>query len=487
MAPWAVGVLVRVRVQKADGTLVDISADVRTIDRGEPVHAVRGRQNEIDALPPGSLTLVIDNARGDYTPGRSAAPCELTANMPVFVDEGIGYRTLPVFTGLLQVPDAVEQIEGVDNLITVTAIDRKAALDNGRKFISTLAEYIMAATPGTLRHYYPLNEPAAPFRDVIGGGAPFDLVATETTLANPMTTGQGKYTPTGGVQAPGDDIRGIAFDPAMSPGGGFGFDTMARAFMLSATFATAASPSGAIAVPAGSPLTLIAWINLPDEWDNENLFSFGLTDSIALRNQVTVATLTRNLRHSTLGADMGLLAGTVVDAIGGGMAGSAKSATIFAGTQTSLVPFALQITHGPNAIKVWVGNSEFVGAAPTGVLASPQYVDGFTLGPFEGSIAHFQVHVGAYTRANFLAQFQAGQLGLTGQRTDERIATILGYAAGDNPAVLDEGSTFMQVARLAGKTPGQAIDNAVTTERGRYFIGPDGVGRFHARTRAYNL
>lgn len=487
MAPWAVGVLVRVRVQKADGTLVDISSDVRTIERASPLSAKRGRQNELDAIQPGNLTFVLDNSSGDYTPGRSAASCELTLNMPVFVDETIGYKTFATFTGLLQVPDTVEQLEGVDNLITVTAIDRQQALAGGRKFISTLAEFIMTATPSTLRHYYPLTETTAPFRDVVGAGAPFEIVATETSLANPTTTGQGEYTAAGGVQAPGDDARGVAFEPAVSSAGGFGFDTMARAFTLSASFATAASPSGAVAVPAGEPLTIIAWLNLPDEFDDQSLFTFTLSDSMTLPTQVTAATLSRNLRHSSLGADLGLLTGTVIDAIGGGLAGSAKSPSIFSGTQTSLVPFALQITHSPNAIKVWVGSSEFTGSAPSGTLASPQYVGGFALGPFEGSITHFQVHVGAYSHADFLAQYEAGQEGLAGQRTDERIATILGYAAGDNPHRLDEGSTFMQRATLAGKTPGQAIDTAVATERGRFFIGPDGIAQFHARTRAYNL
>lgn len=487
MAPWAVGVLVRVRVQKADGTLVDISADVRTVERASPLNAKRGRQNETDTIQAGNLVFVIDNSSGDYTPGRSAASCELTLNMPVFVDEGIGYRTFPVFTGLLQVPETVEQLEGIDNLITVTAVDRQQALAGGRKFISTLAEYIMTATPATLLHYYPLTETTAPFRDVVGAGAPFEVVATESSLANPMTTGQGEYTPGGGVQAPGDDVRGVAFEPATSTSGGLGFPQMARAFTLSATFATAADPSGAIVVPAGEPLTIIVWVNMPDEFDTQDIFNFGLVDSIPLQTQVTAAFLTRVVRHSSAGADLGLLEGLVVDAIGGGLAGSAKSPSIFSGTQTSLVPFALQITHGPNAIKVWVGTSEFTGSAPSGVLTSPQYCDGFNLGSLTGSMTHFQVHVGVYSHADFLAQYEAGQQGLAGQRTDERIATILAYAAGDNPHQLDEGSTFMQGARLAGKTPGQAIDNAVTTERGRYFVGPDGVHRFHARTRAYNL
>ena len=313
------------------------------------------------------------------------------------------------------------------------------------------------------------------------------MVATESSLANPMTTGQGEYTLAGGVEAPGDDLRGVAFEPATSTSGGLGFPQMARAYMLSSTFATATDPSGAIEVPAGEPLTLIAWVNMPDEFDTQDVFTFGLVDSIPLQTQVTSVFLQRVVRHATAGADLGLLEGFAIDAIGGGMSGTANSPSIFAGTQTSSVPFALQITHGPNDIKVWVGNSEFTGSTPTGTLTSPQYVDGFYLGQLTGSIAHFQVHVGAYSREDFLAQYEAGQEGLAGQRTDERIATILGYAAGDNPHQLDEGSTFMQGARLAGKTPGQAIDTAVTTERGRFFIGPDGVSRFHARTRAYNL
>jgi hypothetical protein len=480
MAPWAVGVLVRVRVQKADGTLVDISADVRTIERAAPLRAFRGRQNETDTMQPGSLTFVIDNSSGDYTPGRSAASCELMLNMPVFVDEGIGYHTIPIFTGLLQVPDSVEQLEGVDNLITVTAIDRKQALDGGRKFISTLAEFIMTATPATLLHYYPLNEPAAPFRDVVGSGAPFEVVATESSLANPMTTGQGVWTPADGVEAPGDDLRGVAFEPSTSTGGGLGFPQMARTYKLQADF----SLDQAVSFASGEPLTLIVWASMTDEFDTQHLFNFDLYDP----NNVTMSCfLTRVVRHTSAGADAGLLEGFTISA-GSGLDGSANSPSIFSGTQSSLRPFAMQITYDPNSIKVWVGDQEFTDAAPVGSPSSPQYLyTNINLGHLTGSLAHFQIHVGDYTHADFLAQYEAGQHGLAGQRTDERIATILGYAAGDNPAVLDEGSTFMQGARLAGKTPGQAIDTAVTTERGRFFIGPDGVAQFHARTRAYNL
>jgi hypothetical protein len=486
MAPWAVGVLVRVRVQKADGTIVDISEDVRTIERAEPIGSRRGRQNETDTIQPGNLQITIDNSSGNYTPGRSTASCELTLNMPVFVDEGLGYRTFPVFTGLLQVPETVEQMEGVDNLITVTAVDRQQALAGGKKFISTLAEYILSDPTGTLLHFYPLTEAAAPFRDVVGDGAPFEPETTRSSLAGP-NTGPGTYTPNGGVQASGDDVRGVAFEPATSTAGGLGFGQLASGYMLSATFATAADPSGAVQVAAGEPLTLIAWVSLTDEFDDQVVISFGLADSIQLPTQVTTATLSRVIRYVTAGADAGLLQGRTIDAIGGGMAGVASSPYLYPGTGGGIVPIAMQVTHGPNSIRVWIGNNEYVDAAPTGALASPQYVDGFTLGPITGSLTHFQVHVGSYARTDYLAQWRAGQEGLAGQRTDERIATILSYAAGDFPHRLDEGSTFMQPARLAGLTPGQAIDTAVTTERGRFFIAADGVSVFHARTRAYNL
>ncbi len=484
MAPWAVGTLVTVRVQKADGTLVDISDDVRTVERARPAAASSGRQNETEVIQPGNLVLTIDDSSGDYTPGRSTASCELTQNMPIFFTEHLGYRTFPIFTGYLQVPDAVEQLEGVDNLVTVTAVDAKALLDGGRTFISTLAEWIMYQHRGTLRQYYPLNEPAPPFLDVVGTGGGYTASETTSSLLT-TTTARPSYTPAGGVRPPGDDVQGVEFEPTMTDAGGLGFPTIVAGHILGGSSVDfTEQQQHMVQVAAGEPVTMIVWASVTDEYDTQVLLSTALYDSVFAN--ATAVSVSRTFRHASAGANAGLLEARLASA-GVALTGEALTPAIWTGTGSGVIPFGVQFTFGPNTIKLWYGREEIIGSTPSGSVSAPGYITAPLIGPLAGSVAHLQLHVGDFSHDDFLAQYEAGVNGLAGQRTDERIATILSYASGNFPADLDEGSTWMQRANLAGQKPGQVINNAVQTERGRGFVGPDGVFRFHSRVRAYNL
>jgi hypothetical protein len=140
---------------------------------------------------------------------------------------------------------------------------------------------------------------------------------------------------------------------------------------------------------------------------------------------------------------------------------------------------------------LWVGAAtaslSFGGGAP-----ASSFFEALRLSPlthWSGSIGHIQIYLNGYTYAQHLEQFRQGYQGLAYQRTDERIATVLRYASPTVaiPSALDEGSTFMQQASLAGRKPGNVIDEAVATERGRFFIDDQGISTFHSRVRSYNL
>jgi hypothetical protein len=157
-------------------------------------------------------------------------------------------------------------------------------------------------------------------------------------------------------------------------------------------------------------------------------------------------------------------------------------------------PIAIRYGYSPSVFEVWMNATRWVGT-----LSGSAPVDDTTVftgvgcsqGRLEGSVGHAQLYAGAAGDFDFTAwqaQIAAAGDGLSGQRTDERIRTILTYASSTAiPAVLDEGSTYMQRASLAGRRPGQLIDDAVATERGRFFVDGSGIATFHARTRAYNL
>lgn len=467
--------ITRAELQNAAGVWVDITDRVRFAR--EDYRAFTGRQNETDAIGAGSLVLGLDNADGLFTPGVATAALAITLGMPIRAFDVIGYRRFDVFSGALEMPDATEQLEGVDNIITVTAVDEKQLLDNGRTFVSTLAEYIMSATPTTLRNYWPLTETAAPFHDLIGSGADFTPELQTTSLLDANTAAP-TYTPAGGSSAAGDDARGVLFTPSQSLTGGFGFPTLASGWALRAQ-------SGAQFGP-GELLTIVLWISITDGNDQQYILLSSISDSTS--SQQSLVEVDRVLYHSSSGALSGLMDATIASSFGGSLnAGDAHTVLPVLNSGDAIYPIGVQLSYSPNTLKLWVGRDEIVSTAPTGTANSPQVLGDLLLGAFKGTAAHVQVHVGNFTRTDFLAQAAAGGNGLDGQRTDERIATILRYAGVTGGTALDEGSTFMQRASLAGKRPGQLIDEAVDAERGRFFVDGAGVPTFHSRVRAYNL
>jgi hypothetical protein len=453
---------------------VDITDWVRF--RRIDLSASAGRTTELEGIGPGGMSFGIDNSGGEFTPGSATASLELTLGMPIGLVEQIGYRAFNLWQGVLQLPETSEALEGVDNLVVVTAVDGKERLDNGRTFLSTLAEYVMVSP--TLVHYYPLNEDRAPFRDVYGNGPTLTPSLNRSSYADSGSMAP-VYTPNGGPAAPGDDLRGLLFKPDQSTAGGFGFPTFASGYELDSSTIT----SGMQLQP-GELLTLIIWVSITDANDYQQIMQVQLYDSGFPLTAVSTLTLDRFMFHTSLGSDAGLLH-VNVSAIGGAPAGSVRSVLPLRGTG-GVMPIGVQFSYSPNTLKMWAGRDEFVGAAPVGTLVSPFRLHFLSIGAMGGSVSHVQIHRGAFAQSDFLAQFAMGVNGLAGQRTDERVATVLSYA-GAPPSRLDLGVTYMQATGLAGKKPGAVIDEAVTTEQGRFYFDGDGVAQFHSRQRVYNV
>lgn len=473
-------------VRKATGEVVDITAYVHSVSKQSTVTAAVGRQTELDTRgQPGRLEIVLNNTTGIFTPGRTGASVQLTLGMPIWFVDTIGYKTFEVFNGFIELPETAENLEGVDNFISLTAVDRKQLLDNGRTIISTLAAHIMG-TP-TLRHYYPLVETAAPFTDAVGKGAPFVVELSRSSVVDTDTARPG-ITYGGGVQARGDDVQGVKFEPTMTSEGGFGFDIVAQGWQLVADFQSGVQSADRPRMTASDPLTLIVWLALGSTNDSQGIMSVELRDE-TLNAQIALVDVSRIMNHSTFGADAGLLAGQVIDVLGGTLDGVAMSTEKFLPSGNVMVPVGIRLTF--TSITLWLADQEFTAASVTGSPSGPQQVFGNVyLGRLLGSVAHFQIHVGDFTHDDFLAQHRVGIDGMAYDRTDERIARILRYVSPTDPipAQLDQGVTFMQRASLAGKRPGQVIDEAVDTERGRFYVDGGGISRFHSRIRThYNL
>jgi hypothetical protein len=470
--PWAD--VTRVLIYK-NSAWVDITEYVRF--RRTDLEASTGRATELEQIGPGRMAFGIDNSTGNFTPGSAYASLELTLGMPVRLVEQIGYRSFPLWHGALQLPETSESLEGVDNLVVVTAVDGKELLDNGRTFISTLAEHIIAS-PGTLVHFYPLNETAPPWRDVVGGGDPMTVSLSRSSLANDGVMAPA-YTPGGGPSARGDDLRGVLFTPDMSTVGGFGFPMFASGYQLNAI----TLPD--VSLAPGELLTLIVWVGITDADDDQFILQANLFD--ATFSQQSTLFLHRFLYHTSAGANAGLLKADLFASFGGSLDNGIAATTVpFRTTGGTVQPVGVQLSYSPNTLKLWLGREEFVSAAPTGTANNPQRIGDLVVGAFGGAASYVQVHVGDYTQANFIAQAEMGLEGLAGQRTDERVATILSYA-GAPPAQLDQGVTYMRATALGGRKPGDLIDEATVAEQGRFFFDGEGVATFHSRQRVYNV
>jgi len=152
---------------------------------------------------------------------------------------------------------------------------------------------------------------------------------------------------------------------------------------------------------------------------------------------------------------------------------------------------SLRMTLPSGLIECWVDDrTPVTGTMTGGVVPSTATFDNVTVGASQqGNVSYLQVHVGDFTYAQHLAQFQMGLNGLEYQTTGARIRTVLGYAgvASTDLNRVDTGVSVMQRASLAGKTPAIAAAEASSTERGSLYAAGDGQIVFADRKRLYNI
>jgi hypothetical protein len=465
----------QVWVQKATGAVVEITDYVRY--RRTDLVAYAGRSTELDQIGPGRLELGLDNSSGDLTPGRSGAAIQLTLGMPIWVTETLGYKTFEIFSGFLELPDTVENLEGVDNLITVTAVDRKQLLDNGRTLISTLAEYIRYEGRNDLIGYWPMHETVAQHEDYSGGTLgplTYQPIVTSSTDINAALA---SLSPGTGAPLPGDDAPRTVNHPQIVVVGGQQIAVFGK--YVNVTLADT------ITVSSGEWLTVAVWTEVDESMGSAyptlmQLSGGGSGHFLEITRFNTTGAWRAKVKNAGLTWD-------ITATPGAGSPGAGTNWKLGA-RQLSTV----SVNPGVPALTGWADGIAYTGVV-TGSVPSPLVFDGLVLGfDLYGMVSHVQIYksTSPWTTARQQAQIAMANDGLAYQRTDERIATILNYASprAPIPAVLDEGVTFMQRAGLAGRKPGALIDDAVDTERGRFFVDGGGVSRFHSRVRThYNL
>jgi hypothetical protein len=436
----------------ADSAMTWVNVTAYVNDNLQTVVTSEGRQTELEQVDAGNLTFLLNNADHRFTPGNPLSPYSpgWRPGMRIRVRETLEYKTFTHFDGNLLQPDVTIQTPDLDQTVTVSATDRLGRLATGRTLISNLAEWIIYNGGSSLKAYYPLGESRAPLRDVVGGHSPMGVSGAGSSL---ITFGTG-------TDPAGDDLRPPTFSPQLD------------ANQMVASYAyLVADWSTPIAQASGETLTAAAWVMLNDV-TLDQLFPFGITGAgVSMqydRSGTAPYPWDVTVSASLSGASVAVPAPAVPAAL-----------------------IALRLTLPSGLVEVWSHTAEPLTGTLSGLGPIPSSASWTSLfaGLFmAGSISHAQVYVGtgAYTRQMHLDQIGVGQSGYSGQYSGDRIRTVARYAGiADGDMDVDPGTSRMQQASLAGKSPLAVMQEAATTEQGLLHA----CGRrlkFHDRLRRYN-
>ena len=456
---------------------VNLTSRVRTTGVGaRPVTIRRGAGSERDDVQPSTLTALLDNQDHALTPGNPTSPYASwwgQRRKCRFVETILGVDYVR-FTGYTQPIDLVDWADvGVEQLVTLTAVDWLGRLDTAPAFTSTLGEHIRTTQAGDLVEWFPLWDPDAETATsylteriatrVAQGWADAPIPAEPAELIQPGMTGP-----------PGDDATYLRWAPVGDAGG---LSLFADAYL-----------SAPIAITAGltDTIALSAWVQLQDyNMAPTSVEPQGYTVRIQAANPTVLLALGKDFISGSTFYNGASVYHPALGAV----------ANLNADREYERHTWRLcttRFTLSSGLLELYVGADVAVSTTVT-PPAAPMVFDTLNMGfAWAGGIAHVQVRVGpaasTMTRAMHLAQYAHGYRGLERQTVVERITTLAGYAGVPTADLtLDAAAaTPMQRARLARVKPTTAMRAAATTESGRLFVTGAGKMRLRPRAARYN-
>lgn len=471
--PWGTSITFEVSSSAPDADPVWVDLSDRLLHVGHGLNVAEGRQSELSDVEPAAFSVQLRNRDDALTPGNPSSPYVSwwKQGRRCRFREIVGWLGFDLFDGYLEIPENTvrTQVPGdtdSDILMTVTGLDLVGRHRNGRTFVSTLGEHIIYNGAPSLVAYWPMNEADGP--DVTPAiGAPW-TVSEANQLNHWSYAPPGPATITYGGQGipAADDISSITFAPTTI--------TTPLVDYVSSIMLTGVRPTD-LTLGVGQAITVVCWTRPGELLAGATAFTLiecnyrsGLTFNAA---GIFVNT-SGNLVAYSNSSDWG---GTVVG----------PPAPI-----NHPMPVAVRVGFSPPVMELWVRGEVY---SDTMVVTTPNPATFNNLDiadRYPGSVGHAQVYLGdpsAWTRDDFVAQYEMGLYGLERQSTGERVATVADYAG--IPASqrdIDPGESLMQAASLAGKTAAQAWDEARDTEQGRLFAH---AGRlvFHGRRRIYDV
>lgn len=472
--PWGTSIIFEVSSSAPDQDPVWVDLSDRVLDVGQALEIGEGRQTEVDDGEPAGFVVQLNNRDDHLTPGNPSSPYVSwwkTGRRCRF-REVVGWLGFDLFDGHLVISENLVRTQeptasDSDVLLTVSGVDLVGWHRDGRKMVSTLAEHVMYHGGPALVAYWPMGETEGPDVNPAVGG-PWTLTQTKRVngYANAPNAGPGAITYGSAGIPPADDLSSILFEPSLSTDPSVDYVTSLMLFGKRPT---------SITLSAGQVATVVCWTR-PGEIRAD---AFQSSSVIYLSSSSSIFT--------SVGFSM--FNGVV---FGGGSNGADWGTSVTGPPipQDQAIPVAIRVGFDPATLELWVRGEIYSDIMPV-TTPTPATFNQVEIGErYPGAVSHAQVYVGDpddWTHDDFLAQYEMGLYGLERQTTGQRIATIADYArVPASQRDIDPGESVMQVARLAGKTAGQAWDEARGTEQGRLFAH---AGRlvFHDRRRIYDV
>lgn len=437
--------------------------DVSAYVEGEvDIQITKGRADEESSVPPARLILTLDNTTGRFTPENVAGAYypNVKKGRKIRVSMIWPLSGSPVtyrrFTGYIdEWPVSWPDETGYRSLVTITASSRMARMGRGVELRSIVEEEYLQDNPTA---YYPLGEPegstTAGNRSTTSQPA---ISVTQAGTGGSLTFGAGTGPGTDGMSAP-LWVRGSPLGDGkyLATAGLQGVPGTSGYIMLEAFVASTLADAQTVLTVAPNGGILTAKIEL-------GLFGSG----------EAVLSYTKNSSGNNIIGTTNVLDGAVHHLVGIAYAN---------GSLELYVDGVLEDSSGafPSLSPLFSATQFFIGG----------YAYGFAFA-MHGSVAHAAVYAGAtpMSAARILAHSNSGRTGFSGERSDQRIARLAGYAGVPSVELaLETGASVSVVNQeTTDQTPLTLMSDVVATEGGVLFDAGDGSLTFHARTHRYNV
>lgn len=445
-----------------NGVATDITAYVSFAAGG--LNANRGRQTELAQMDPSRMSFTLINQDGRFTPGNPSSPYypHWRQGARIVWLETVGARTFSHFDGYLEIPEVQLNYETADGrndrVLRAAAVDSLTRADRYRPFVSTLSAYVAANGGTALKAYWPLADASGSLVAAERSGNSVGPLVRELQylLPQPDDGSVTLWDPGSQAGPRGDDASYLRLSPLLAGANPAVVPRMANRNITNVDCA------------ANAMVGLSLWV-----------YATGSGGQlVVLRDNFVANTLQIGYSASAWSLTAANAAGSTVLTI--------STVKLNAWSYVSA-----RLNNLTGAVDFWVDDlttSGTTGGASSGNMVSV-VVDGRAASVAVGQLQIYNGALADYTNTTHVAQFDAGFSGLERQLTGDRIRTVAAYAGFPTSALdhVDNGTTAMGIAALAGKTPRQAWQEAADAERGRLFSAGDGSIVFHDRHRIYDI